>query len=217
MKPGCWELSPQFQTTRRGDEPAGPVSGRQRSRHHRTVLFLTRDGDALLEAADLLLLWGRGWAERDNRATQTPPYRRTADTRSLSAGTPSGRTWSQWWNGLAPFDRSADPILRHLIDQGYLDSNGFRANTTIAATLTEVVDPIERFDDRHIRLRDNVISAEWRAVIADASQTNLPPRGQQEDPRRAQVQPGPARAVRVGHAGRPTRRSRRCRCRAPRT
>lgn len=64
MKPGCWELSPQFQTTRRGDEPAGPVSGRQRSRHHRTVLFLTRDGDALLEAADLLLLWGRGWAER---------------------------------------------------------------------------------------------------------------------------------------------------------
>ncbi|MDY7090976.1 MAG: DEAD/DEAH box helicase, partial [Actinomycetota bacterium] len=29
----------------------------------RNCLFLTRDGDALLEAAALLLLWGRGWVE----------------------------------------------------------------------------------------------------------------------------------------------------------
>jgi ATP-dependent Lhr-like helicase len=47
---------------------------------------------------------------------------------------------------------------------------GFRANATLTATLTEVVDPIQRFDDRHIRLRENVTPAEWRALIADASQ-----------------------------------------------
>ncbi len=29
---------------------------------------------------------------------------------------------------------------------------------------------MQRFDDRHIRLRENVTPAEWRALIADASQ-----------------------------------------------
>lgn len=28
------------------------------------------------------------------------------------------------WNGLAPFDRSAAPILRHLTDEGFLDGDG---------------------------------------------------------------------------------------------
>jgi ATP-dependent Lhr-like helicase len=300
----------------------------------RNCLFLTRDGDALLEAAALLLLWGRGWVEP---AVAPPEPRHIAAQQILALCLQEHRTgdqtWSQWWNGLAPFDRSADPILRHLIDQGYLDSDGgmlfigpeaerrfghrhfmtmtavftgapeftvlvgreelgrvdpallteevqgdrrlllngrswrvtyidwrrrrcfvepadgggkarwttgaggwsglgfelsramrevllgadppvkltrraidrlaqvredqsplvhpggsvilrdhrgddlhwwtwagFRVNATLAATLTEVVDPIQRFDDRQIRLRENVTPAEWRALIADASQ-----------------------------------------------
>jgi len=321
------------------DTPATVASflqrlGRTGRRHGsiRNCLFLTRDGDALLEAAALLLLWGRGWVE----PVIAPPEPRHIAAQQILAlclqeHRAGDQTWSQWWNGLAPFDRSADPILRHLIDQGYLDSDGgmlfigpeaerrfghrhfmtmtavftgapeftvlvgreelgrvdpallteevqgdrrlllngrswrvtyidwrrrrcfvepadgggkarwttggwsglgfelsramrevllgadppvkltrraidrltqvredesslvhpggsvilrdlrsddlrwwtwagFRANATLAATLTEVVDPIQRFDDRHIRLRENVTPAEWRALIADASQ-----------------------------------------------
>jgi ATP-dependent Lhr-like helicase len=298
----------------------------------RNCLFLTRDGDALLEAAALLQLWGRGWVE----PVIAPPEPRHIAAQQILAlclqeHRAGDQTWSQWWNGLAPFDRSADPILRHLIDQGYLDSDGgmlfigpeaerrfghrhfmgmtavftgapefvvlvgrdelgrvdpallteevqsdrrlllngrswrvtyidwrrrrcfvepadgggkarwttggwsglgfelsramrevllgadppvkltrraidrlaqvredesslvhpggsvilrdqrggdlrwwtwagFRANATLAATLAEVVDPVQRFDDRHIRLRENVTPAEWRALIADAGQ-----------------------------------------------
>ena len=34
------------------------------------------------------------------------------------------RLWADQWNGLAPFDRSAEPILRHLIREGFIDSDG---------------------------------------------------------------------------------------------
>lgn len=48
---------------------------------------------------------------------------------------------------------------------------GFRANATLAATLTEVVDPVQRFDDCQIRLREkNLTRDEWRTLIADADQ-----------------------------------------------
>jgi ATP-dependent helicase Lhr and Lhr-like helicase len=298
----------------------------------RNCLFLTRSADALLEAAALLLLWGRGWVE----PVVMPPEPRHIAAQQLLAlclqeHRAGDQTWSQWWNGLAPFDRSADPILRYLIEQGYLDKDGgmlfigpeaerrfgyrhfmgmtavftgapeftvlvgrdelgrvdpallteevrgdrrlllngrswrvtyidwrrrrcfvepadgggkarwttggwsglgyelsramrevllgadppvkltrraadrlaqereersalvhpggsiilrdrdgdelrwwtwagFRANATLAATLSEVVDPIQRFDDRQIRLRENLSPAEWRALIADAGQ-----------------------------------------------
>lgn len=32
-------------------------------------------------------------------------------------------TWQEVWNGLAPFDRSAAPILRHLVNEGFLDED----------------------------------------------------------------------------------------------
>src|SRR6266851_1268048 len=32
--------------------------------------------------------------------------------------------WAQAWNGLAPFDRSAEPILRYLVEQGFVDQDG---------------------------------------------------------------------------------------------
>ena len=34
------------------------------------------------------------------------------------------RLWIEAWNGLAPFDRSAEPILRYLVDQGFIDQDG---------------------------------------------------------------------------------------------
>jgi ATP-dependent Lhr-like helicase len=35
-----------------------------------------------------------------------------------------GRLWPEWWGGLGPFGASAVPIARHLVEQGYLDSDG---------------------------------------------------------------------------------------------
>jgi ATP-dependent Lhr-like helicase len=32
--------------------------------------------------------------------------------------------WHREWNGLAPFDRSAEPILRHLVNEGFLNDDG---------------------------------------------------------------------------------------------
>jgi ATP-dependent Lhr-like helicase len=297
----------------------------------RNCLFLARSGDALLEAAALLLLWGRGWVE----PVVAPPEPRHIVAQQMLAlclqeHRVGDRNWSHWWNGLDPFGRAATPIIRHLIDQGYLDSDsdmlyigpeaerrfghrhfigmtavftgapeftvlvgrdelgrvdpallteevqgdrrlllngrswrvtyidwrrrrcfvelaesggkarwttggwaglgfelsravrevllgadpqvklthravkrlaqerdersslvhpggnvvlrdrhgdlrwwtwaGFRANATLAATLTEVVDPVQRFDDCQIRLRENLTRAEWQALVADADQ-----------------------------------------------
>jgi ATP-dependent Lhr-like helicase len=47
---------------------------------------------------------------------------------------------------------------------------GYRANATLAATLGGVVDPMQRFDDRHIRLRDDLTPAMWRDGTADAAE-----------------------------------------------
>jgi ATP-dependent Lhr-like helicase len=90
----------------------------------RNCLFLARTGDALLEAAALLLLWGRGWVE----PVIAPPEPRHIVAQQLLAlclqeHQIGDRTWPQWWNGLDPFGRSADPIIRYLVEQGYLDSD----------------------------------------------------------------------------------------------
>lgn len=47
---------------------------------------------------------------------------------------------------------------------------GFRANATLAATLAEVVDPAQRFDDSQIRLRKDLTRDEWLGLVADAAQ-----------------------------------------------
>jgi ATP-dependent Lhr-like helicase len=46
---------------------------------------------------------------------------------------------------------------------------GFRTNATIAATLSEVADPVQRFDDQYIRLREDLTPAAWRQLVADAT------------------------------------------------
>ncbi|MYR47391.1 DEAD/DEAH box helicase [Streptomyces sp. SID5910] len=91
----------------------------------RNCLFLTTRPDTLLQAAGLLLLWARGWVE----PVVAPPEPRHLVAQQLLAVTLQqhklgDQLWDQQWNGLAPFDRSATPILRHLTDEGYLDSDG---------------------------------------------------------------------------------------------
>jgi ATP-dependent Lhr-like helicase len=47
---------------------------------------------------------------------------------------------------------------------------GFKTNATLTATLSEVVDPGQRFDDHYIRLREDLTPAAWRELTADAEQ-----------------------------------------------
>ncbi len=99
-------------------------SGR-RAAGNRNCLLLALDHDALLRAAGLLLLWGRGYVE----PVVAPPEPRHIVAQQLLAlclqDHRIGSTeWAGAWNGLAPFDRSAEPILRHLLDQGFIDRDG---------------------------------------------------------------------------------------------
>jgi len=91
----------------------------------RNALFLTLTNDELLSAAGLLHLWGSGYVE----PVVPPPEPRHIVAQQLLALCLQehriGRhTWVEAWNGLPPFDRSAEPILRHLINQGFVDADG---------------------------------------------------------------------------------------------
>ncbi len=46
---------------------------------------------------------------------------------------------------------------------------GYRANATLAATLTTIADPLQRPTDTCIRLREDATPAEWRKVISEAA------------------------------------------------
>lgn len=90
----------------------------------RNCLFLATRKDTLLQAAGLLLLWSRGWVE----PVLPPPEPRHLVAQQLLAVTLQqhrlgDQLWDRQWNGLAPFDRSAAPILRHLADEGFLDTD----------------------------------------------------------------------------------------------
>lgn len=91
----------------------------------RNCLFLATRPDALLQAAGLLTLWTRGWVE----PVTPPPSPRHLVAQQLLAVTLQehrlgDRLWPEQWNGLAPFDRSAGPLLSHLVEGGFLDSDG---------------------------------------------------------------------------------------------
>ncbi|MFF5929024.1 DEAD/DEAH box helicase [Streptomyces hydrogenans] len=91
----------------------------------RNCLFLATHKDTLLQAAALLVLWGRGWVE----PVVPPPDPRHLVAQQLLAVTLQehklgDRLWSEQWNGLVPFDRSAAPVLRHLVEEGFLESDG---------------------------------------------------------------------------------------------
>ncbi|MFI7609385.1 DEAD/DEAH box helicase [Micromonospora sp. NPDC049366] len=90
----------------------------------RNCLFLALDGDGLLHAAGLLHLWSQGWVE----AVEPPPEPRHIVAQQLLAlcleqHRVGDQIWPGEWNGLAPFDRSAEVIVRHLVERGYLDED----------------------------------------------------------------------------------------------
>ena len=99
-------------------------SGR-RAGSARNCLFLALDHGGLLDAAGLLLLWGRGRVEP---VIPPPDPRHIVAQQILALCLQEHRVGEnllpQCWNGLGPFGPSARPILAHLVRQGYLDSDG---------------------------------------------------------------------------------------------
>ncbi|MEU3147286.1 DEAD/DEAH box helicase [Streptomyces sp. NPDC006999] len=91
----------------------------------RNCLFLTLDEDGLLTAAALLLQWSRGWVE----PVVAPPEPRHIVAQQVLAlclqeKTVGEHLWQEWWGGLGPFGPPAEPIVKHLIGEGYLERDG---------------------------------------------------------------------------------------------
>ncbi|WP_454613453.1 DEAD/DEAH box helicase [Streptomyces collinus] len=91
----------------------------------RNCLFLATHDAGLLTAAALLLLWSRGWVE----PVIAPPEPRHIAAQQVLAlclqeHRVGDRLWQEWWGGLGPFGPSAEPLVRHLIEEGYLDRDG---------------------------------------------------------------------------------------------
>lgn len=114
------------------DAPATVASFLQRlgrtGRRHGTVrncLFLALDAEGLLSAAALLLQWSRGWVE----TVVAPPEPRHLVAQQLLAlclqeHRVGENLWQEWWGGIGPFGPGAAPVVRHLLEQGYLDQDG---------------------------------------------------------------------------------------------
>ncbi|MFJ1709532.1 DEAD/DEAH box helicase [Kitasatospora sp. NPDC088346] len=91
----------------------------------RNCLFLAVDEGGLLAAAALLLQWSRGWVE----PVLPPPEPRHIVAQQILAlclqeHRVGDRLWQEWWGGLGPFGPGAEPIVRHLVREGYLDQDG---------------------------------------------------------------------------------------------
>ncbi|MFJ4889853.1 DEAD/DEAH box helicase [Streptomyces sp. NPDC088788] len=91
----------------------------------RNCLFLAADEAGLLSAAALLLLWSRGWVEP---ITPPPEPRHIAAQQILALCLQEHRVgdrlWQEWWGGVGPFGPAAEPVMRHLVEQGYLARDG---------------------------------------------------------------------------------------------
>lgn len=97
----------------------------RRAGSRRNCLLLALNRGALLWSAGLLHLWGQGYVE----PVVAPPEPRHIVAQQLLAlclqeHRIGSRLWTGAWNGLAPFDRSAEPILRYLVEQGFVDQDG---------------------------------------------------------------------------------------------
>nr|WP_026245734.1 DEAD/DEAH box helicase [Streptomyces sp. SID8379] len=90
----------------------------------RNCLFLALDDEGLLASAALLLQWARGWVEP---VTPPPEPRHLVAQQLLALCLQEHRVgenlWQQWWGGIGPFGPSAAPVVRHLVEQGYLDQD----------------------------------------------------------------------------------------------
>jgi ATP-dependent Lhr-like helicase len=91
----------------------------------RNCLFVSLNPGALMWTAGLLHLWGQGYVE----PVMPPPEPWHIVAQQLLAlclqeHRIGSQLWAEAWNGLTPFDRSATPILRYLIEQGFIDQDG---------------------------------------------------------------------------------------------
>ncbi|WP_433894562.1 DEAD/DEAH box helicase [Streptomyces sp. CA-111067] len=91
----------------------------------RNCLFLAVDEGGLLSAAALLLQWSRGWVE----PVVSPPEPRHIVAQQILAlclqeHRIGDKLWQEWWGGLGPFGPAAEPIVRHLVREGFLDQDG---------------------------------------------------------------------------------------------
>ncbi len=91
----------------------------------RNCLFLALNQESLLWAAGLLVLWSRGYVE----PVIAPPQPRHIVAQQVLAlclqeNKIGRRLWVEGWNGLTPFDASAEPIVRYLVDEGFLERDG---------------------------------------------------------------------------------------------
>src|SRR6185312_5270777 len=92
---------------------------------HRNCLFLALSDRALLRAAGLLTLWARGYVEP---VVPPPEPRHIAAQQLIALCLQEHRVgenlWAEWWNGLNPFGKSAKPVARYLVEEGFLDRDG---------------------------------------------------------------------------------------------
>ncbi|MGV4981649.1 DEAD/DEAH box helicase [Streptomyces sp. NRAIS4] len=91
----------------------------------RNCLFLALDDSGLLSAAALLLQWSHGWVE----PVVAPPEPRHLVAQQLLAlclqeHRVGQNLWQEWWGGVGPFGAGAAPVVRHLVEQGYLEQDG---------------------------------------------------------------------------------------------
>ena len=108
----------------------------------RNCLFLALNHDALLWCAGLLHSWSQGYVEP---VVALPEPRHIVAQQLLALCLQEhrigSRLWTEAWNGLAPFDRSAEPILRYLVEHGFIDQEGKLLFVGPSAE--------QRFDHRH--------------------------------------------------------------------
>lgn len=90
----------------------------------RNCLFLALDERSLMWAAGLLRLWASGYVE----PVVAPPEPRHIVAQQFLARCLQDRLergrWPQEWNGLPPFDRAAEPIVSHLLAEGFVEQDG---------------------------------------------------------------------------------------------
>ena len=145
----------------------------------RNCLFLALNKGALLWSAGLLQLWGHGYVE----PVVAPPEPRHIVAQQILAlclqeHRIGSRLWAEAWNGLAPFDRSAEPILP-LPGRGGIHRPGRRAAVHRPGSRAAVRPPPLHGHDRRVHRP----AAVHRARRAAGDRPDRPAAADREDPR----------------------------------
>ncbi|WP_205719061.1 DEAD/DEAH box helicase [Actinomadura geliboluensis] len=88
----------------------------------RNCLFLALNEPGFLQAAGVLLLWSHGWVEP---VVPPPEPRHILAQQVLALCLQEHQVGSQMWGDwLGPMGEGVSPIVRHLAEQGFLESDG---------------------------------------------------------------------------------------------